>query len=100
MPATPEKRIYRLTAVCVFLAAMSFVVPRFVTNPEGGFAAGAGAVMTLLAMLFATSLLSLYLLAITLQAYKELSMGPRIAGILPSFILAAALVFLVLFLGY
>jgi hypothetical protein len=82
------------------LAALSFVVPRFVTNPEGGFAAGASAIMTLLAMLFATSILSLYLLGITLQAYREISTGPRVAGILPSFILAAALVFLVLFLGY
>ncbi|MGB8435245.1 MAG: hypothetical protein WCE38_13375 [Burkholderiales bacterium] len=100
MPTTPTRRIYRLAAVCVFLAAMSFVVPRFVTNPEGGFAAGASAVLTLLAMLFATSMLSLYLLAITLQAYKELSMGPRIAGILPSCILAMALIFLILFLRY
>jgi hypothetical protein len=82
------------------LAALAFVVPRFVTNPEGGFAAGASAVMTLLVMLFATSILSLYLLAITLQAYKELSMGPRVAGILPSCILAMALIFLILFLRY
>ena len=100
MPATPEKRIYRLAAACVFVAALSFVVPRFVTNPEGGFAAGAGAAVAFLAMLFAASLLSLYLLAITLQAYKELSMGPRIAGILPSCVLAMTLIFLILFLRY
>jgi hypothetical protein len=79
---------------------MSFVVPRFVTNPEGGFAAGASAVVTLLIMLFATSMLSLYLLAITLRAYKELSVGTRVAGIVPSCLLAMALIFLVLFLRY
>ena len=100
MPTTPKRRIYRLATACVFLAALSFVVPRFVTNPEGGFAAGASAVMTLLIMLFATSILSLYLLAITLQAYKELSLGPRVAGIVPSCILAMALIFLILFLRF
>ena len=96
----PERRIYRLAALCGFLAALSLVVPRFVTNPEGGFASGASAVLALLAMLLVTSLLSLYLLGITVRAYRELSPAARIAGIGPSCVLVLALVSLVLFLGY
>ena len=100
MATPPTKRIYRLASVCVFLGVMSFVVPRFVTNPEGGFASGASAAVTLLGMLFATSMLSLYLLAVTLSAYKQISLAPRIAGIAPSCILAAALLILVFLLRY
>ena len=37
----------------------SFVVPRFVPNPEGGFASGSSAVLVLLLMLFAALLSSL-----------------------------------------
>jgi len=99
--ATPtENRIYRLSAVCGFLVALSFVVPRFVTNPEGGFAAGATAVMTFLLMLLVAAIFSFYLLAVTVRSYRDIAPGPRIAGIAPSLVLAIALVSLVLFLGY
>lgn len=96
----PERRIYRLAALCGFLVALSLVVPRFVTNPEGGFAAGANAVLTLLAMLLAAALVSLYLLATTVRSYRELSPAARLAGIGPACVLVLALASLVLFLGY
>ena len=99
--ATPEEsRIYRLSMVCGLVVAASFIVPRFVTNPEGGFAAGANAVMTLLAMLAAASVFSLYLLAVTVRSYREISFGARAAGIAPSVILALALLWLALLLVY
>ncbi|NJN40292.1 MAG: hypothetical protein HC807_04750 [Gammaproteobacteria bacterium] len=100
MTTSARSRIYRLAAVCVLLAALSFVLPRFFTNPEGGFAAGATAVLALLVMLFATSIFSLYLLAVTVRSYRDLSLGPRIAGIVPSLVLVFTLISLVLFLGF
>ena len=100
MAAPEERRIYRLSAVCGVLVVVSFIVPRFVTNPEGGFAAGANAVLTFLAMLMAASIFSLYLLAVTVQSYREISFGARVAGIAPSTILALALFWLALLLSY
>ena len=67
LPEDSDTKIYRVSGVCVFLAVVSFIVPRFVSNPEGGFASGASAVLTLLIMVSATLLLSLYLLGVTLQ---------------------------------
>jgi hypothetical protein len=63
-----------------------------VSNPEGGFAGGASAVLTLLIMLGATLLFSLYLLGVTVQRFSRLSKTARIAGLAPSVILAAILI--------
>ena len=64
--------IYRLSAVCAFMAAMAFIVPRFVANPEAGFAGGASAIATLLMMLGAALAFPFYLLAATLKHYGNL----------------------------
>ena len=100
MPQETETGIYRLSGTCVFLAAASFIVPRFVSNPEGGFASGASAILVLFIMLGFTLLLSLWLLGMTIQRYRSLSVMARIAGIFPSVVLAATVLGLFGFLGY
>ena len=100
MATGTERRIYRLSAMCGLLTALALVVPRFVPNQEGGFASAATAILVLLAMLFATTLVSLYLLVTTIQAYREISLFPRLAGIGPAAVLVTALALLVGLLGY
>lgn len=95
-----ENRIYRLCAVCGVVTALAFIIPRFVPNQEGGFASAATAVLVLLGMLFGAAILSLYLLLVTLQTYREISFFPRLAGIGPSVVLVAALALLLGFLRY
>ncbi len=82
------------------MAALSLVVPRFVRNPEGGFAAGASAVLVFLALLAVTAIVSLYLLTVTARAYRSLSPLARVAGIGPSVVTLGALVGLLIFLRY
>ena len=89
-----EKRIYRLLAICMSLTALAYVVPRFVPDRGGGFEAAATAILVFLAMLAAAGLVSLYLLFVTIQAYREISWLPRIAGIGPSVLLVIALALL------
>jgi len=100
LPKDSETRIYRVSGICVFLAVISFIVPRFVANPEGGFASGATAVLTLLIMIGATLLFSLYLLGVTLQKYSSLSVAAKIAGLGPSIVLALMLSGLFYFISY
>ncbi len=100
LPKATEQRIYRLSVLCTFLAAASLIVPRFVANPEGGFAEAASAAVTLLSMLAATFLFSLYLLAVTVRRYGIISLSAKIAGIGPSVVLAATLFLLFDVLGY
>jgi len=100
LPKDPETRIYRLSGICVFLAISSFIVPRFVSNPEGGFASGASAVLTLLIMIGVALLFSFYLFGITFQRYRSISIIARVAGIGPSIILAVVLFGLFGFLSY
>jgi len=87
-----EARIYRLSGVCAFLATTSLIVPRFISNPEGGFASGASAVLVLLVMLAATLLFSFYLMSISIQKYHTISVSARIAGIGPGVVLTVALI--------
>lgn len=84
-------RIYRLSAVCVFMVAMSLIVPRFVPGTGEGLAAGASAVMTFLIMLAVALLFSLYLLTVTMRRFRELPMLARLAGVGPSVVLALGL---------
>lgn len=91
MPKETEQRIYRVSLICTFLAAASLIIPRFVANLEGGFSGAASAVQTMLSMLGATLLFSLYLLAVTIQKYSTLSTVAKIAGIGPSIVLTAML---------
>ncbi len=100
LPKETEKRIYRLFAICTFLVAASLIIPRFVSNPEGGFAGAASAVLVLLIMLGVTLLFSLYLLAVTVQKFSNLSTATKIAGIAPSVVLAATLFGFFGFLSY
>ena len=51
LPDKTEATIYRLSGLCAFLATACLIVPRFVSNPEGGFASGASAVLALIVML-------------------------------------------------
>lgn len=95
-----EKKIYRLFVICILLVAASLVVPRFVPNPEGGFAGAASAVLIFLIMLGVALCFSLYLLIITIQKYNNLSMAAKIAGIAPSAVLAITLFGLFGFLSY
>jgi hypothetical protein len=92
LPKNSASIIYRLSGICAVLATASWIAPRFVSNPEGGFAGGASAVLTLLIMLGATLLFSLYLLGVTVQRFSRLSKTARIAGLAPSVILAAILI--------
>jgi len=100
LPNRTETKIYRLFGVCAFVATAAFVVPRFVSNPEGGFASGSSAIVTLLIMLGVTLLFSLYLLRVTIGHYSSLSTLARFAGIGPSLVLALALLGLFGFLSY
>jgi hypothetical protein len=95
-----EYKIYRLSAMCAILGILTFVVPRFFANPEGAFASGANAIVGLLAMLLVTLVPSIYLLAVTLGAYEEISTGCRAAGIGPIIVLALLLVAFFGFLRY
>jgi len=100
LPKDSELKIYRLCGICAVLAVASWIVPRFVPNPEGGFAGGASAILTLLTMLGATLLFSVYLLLVTVQKYRSLSKMARIAGIGPFVVLAVTLFSLFTFLSY
>lgn len=91
MPNQVEKRIYRLAGICGVLAAASLIVPRFISNPEGGLAAGASAILTFLIVLAISLLFSLYLLGVTIQHYRSLSIVARVFGLGPSVVLAAVL---------
>jgi len=100
MAHTTEKKIYQLSALCAFATALAFIVPRFVPNQEGGFASAATAILVFLGLLVSAAAMSLRLLFLTVRAYRELSLVPRLAGIAPSVILVGAVVFLLAFLRY
>ena len=99
-PMTLQAKIFRLSATCAVLIALAFVIPRAVPNTEGGFASGATAALVFLAGLAVTGIVSLYLLWITLRAYRELSPTARVAGIGPSVIVIGGLVVLLILLRY
>ena len=100
MPKKSEQLVYQLSAVCITLTVASFIVPRFVPNPEGGFAGAASAILVLLVMLAMTLLVSIYLLVITIKKFSDLSTPARTAGIAPGVLLAAILFGLLGFLNY
>jgi hypothetical protein len=95
-----EKRIYLLSGVWVFLTTLAFIIPRFVPNREGGFASAGTAILVFLAMWLVSVVLSLCVLVVTLRAYREVSLLPRLAGIAPSVIAVAALALLLGLLRY
>lgn len=95
-----EIRIYRLAGMCGILIAASFIVPRFISNPEGGFASGASAILALLVMLAVALLFSLYLFTVTLKQYGNLSTPAKLVGLGPCLLLAVVLFGLMGFLRY
>lgn len=95
-----QGKIYRLCGWCLALVAGAFIIPRFFANPEGGFAAGAGAVLAFLAILAAALLLSLYLLGLTAQSWGGLAPPAKVAGVAPVILLGAALIVLMSMLRY
>jgi hypothetical protein len=95
-----ERSIYRLSAICGVITALAFIVPRFVPNQEGGFASAATAVLVFLGVGLVAAALALYLLLMTIQAYRDVSFLPRLAGIAPSVILLTAMALLFGFLRY
>lgn len=100
MASSVETKIYRVSAVCAFLATLSLIIPRFVSNPEGGFAAAAGAVLVLLAILLIAVLVSIYLAVITVRDYRNICPMARVFGIAPALLLSGLLVGLFVFLQY
>lgn len=100
MATSSEKKIYQLSALCGVSAAIAFVVPRFVSNQEGGLAGAATAVLVFLGLLVGAAILSLRLLFVTLRVYRDLSFLPRLAGIGPSVVLVGGVVLLLVFLRY
>ena len=100
MAGTSDLRIYRLFGVCALLVVTSFIAPRFVPNTEGGFASGASAVLVLLLLLFVAFLVSLFLLAVTIRSFAQLSTKARVVGLVPSIVLVVGLAGLMIFLRY
>jgi hypothetical protein len=93
-----ERKIYGLSIACAVLTALAVVMPFFVPDQEGGLAGAATAVLVLLGMLLGASIVSVYLLVVTLSAYRELPFLPRLAGIAPGVLLFSGLVALLIFL--
>jgi hypothetical protein len=100
VPTSTEKRIYRLASICGLLAVIAVVIPRFVRNPEGGFASGTSAVLVFMMLLLVTALVSVYLLVVTVRSYRSLTIAPRLVGIAPGVLFVGALVLLLGFLRY
>lgn len=95
-----EERIYRLSGICVLITLTAFILPRFVSNPEGGFASGSSAILAFLGLLFVALLFSIYLLIVTLQHFRALSGKSKLAGLLPCLMLSIALFSALGFLTY
>ena len=86
--------------MCGLFAALAFIVPRFVPSREGGFQGAGTAVLVFLGMLFGVAGLSIHLLLVTLKDHRDISLLPKLAGIGPSVVALAALVWLLGFLRY
>jgi len=100
MNSRPETTIYRLAGVCIALVVGSFVLPRFLSFGDGGFAAAANAILVFLAVLLVAAGVSVYLLFLTLPQYRSLPVKARIAGVGPSVLIIGGLAWLILFLRY
>jgi hypothetical protein len=82
-----ETRIYRHAGLFVVLLVLSFIVPRFVPNQEGGFASAAGTIVVLFLMLVGVGIFSLFLFVRTARSFASLSVPARIAGIGPAIVM-------------
>ena len=95
-----EKRIYSLAGISLLIGVASVVVPRFVPNPEGGFASGASAALTFLVLLGVALLFSIYLLVMTCRQFRELPVTAKIVGLAPSIVFGITLLALIVFLNF
>lgn len=98
-PANINRRVHRLAAVSVVLAALSLVVPRFVPANEG-FASAANATLVFLLLLGVATLVAGFLLLLTIRHYKALTISGRVTGIAPAVVMGGGMVALLLWLGY
>ena len=99
MASGAEKKIYALSALCVGLSVFAGIAPRFVP-PSSGFESTATAVLLFVGLLFLAALVSLYLFFVTIRAYRDIAIFPRLAGLGPGIVLVTALVALLAFLRY
>lgn len=87
-------------AACGGVTALALIVPRFVPNQDGGFASAATTVLIFMGLLIVATLLSVYLLVVTIRGSREISFVPRLAGIAPSVLLVSILVLYFVVLRY
>jgi hypothetical protein len=99
MATGAEKRIYGLAALCVALSVLAGIAPRFVP-PSSGLESMATAVLLFVGLLFLATLVSLYLFILTVRAYRDISILPRLAGLGPGLVLVTALTALLVLLRY
>ena len=96
---TSEKKIYRLFVILILLTIISLVIPRFIANPNGGFAAATTAALSFLLALAVSLLFSVYMLVFTLKNSANISKTAKLLGIIPSIILAIIFLGLIIFVS-
>ncbi len=92
-----EKKIYQLFVISILLAIMSFIIPRFTANPNGGFAAATTAALSFIISLAFSLLASIYLLLLTINNFGKISKTAKFVGITPSIILGLILIAVIVF---
>lgn len=100
MSRADDAVIFRWLGLCALLVLGAIVLPRFLPQTEGGFAAAASAVLLFLGLLFAAWGVALGLLVVAIRRWSRLGRAAQIAGIVPAVLLAIALFGLVGWLRY
>jgi hypothetical protein len=95
-----ERRVYWLCLASMAIAGLALVVPRFVSNREGGLASAGTAILVFLGMLTAAALVAIGLLIMTVRVQRQLSAPARIAGVAPGVVLVIVVALLFGFLQY
>ena len=93
------RTIHRTNLVIALLLAAAFIVPRFMPRGEG-FAPAVGAVLAFLAILFAATLVGVWLAVWTFQHRATLPPAGHWLGYGPAALGVLGLAWLVLFLRY
>lgn len=97
---SPQIRIYWFAGVSVLTALAAVLLPRFIRFHGDGFAAAASAVLFFLGLLVVAFALSLAALSLSIRHYASLSRSAKLVGIGPAVLLAAVLVWVLVFLRY
>ncbi len=95
-----KEKTHLLAAAFSLLVIFSVVVPRFIKNSEGGFAAVTSAVLLFLMLLVLAGVVALFLFIATYQKRASLSTASRVSGFLPLPLVVLGLIMLVFFLRY